>query len=200
MKCTRNEIYDPFTKRCLKLQMKGTLYDRYIVPFLLGDDSFLNALSARDQQKFVTFLKQERVFVHHPQVRVRNTRERIQREERRKREKKEEQHIKQQQDTQKWQERVVGIRNKAGLELSRLLVKQKQEDIKKQQQQRSSHAWIKSANDLRNKTDRDVALERSRLLKMLSAKQKQQQQQQLVQLQPIEQQYSKQQVNNMFKY
>ena len=59
MKCTKTEIYDPFTKRCLKLQMKGTLYKRYIVPFLLGDDSFLNTFSVRDRQKFVMFLKRE---------------------------------------------------------------------------------------------------------------------------------------------
>ena len=92
MKCTKNEIYDPFTKRCLKLQMKGTLYDRYIVPFLLGDDSFLNAFSARDQQKFVTFLKQEGVFVYHPYIQVRNTREIIPREERRRSREEQEEH------------------------------------------------------------------------------------------------------------
>ena len=139
MKCTKTEIYDPFTKRCLKLQMKGTLYKRYIVPFLLGDDSFLNAFSARDQRKFVMFLKREGVFVHHPYVQVRNTRERIPREERRLSREEQEEH--RQKRIQTWthltrNQRLLTVK-KAADKLQRDRRKQG-----RQEQQKLANNWI----------------------------------------------------------
>ena len=50
-------IIDPYTKRCLKLDMNGTIYNRYVLPFLVGTDSFLDAFSQKDRLKFEMFLQ-----------------------------------------------------------------------------------------------------------------------------------------------
>ena len=52
-------IIDPYTKRCLKLDMNGTIYNRYVLPFLLGNDSFLDAFSEKDRVKFELFLQKK---------------------------------------------------------------------------------------------------------------------------------------------
>jgi hypothetical protein len=54
----KTSIIDPYTKRCLKLDMNGTIYNRYVLPFLLGNDSFLDAFSEKDGTKFELFLQQ----------------------------------------------------------------------------------------------------------------------------------------------
>ena len=54
----KTSIIDPYTKRCLKLDMNGTIYNRYVLPFLLGNDSFLDAFSEKDRTKFELFLRQ----------------------------------------------------------------------------------------------------------------------------------------------
>ena len=55
-------IRDPYTHKCLKLSLKGTLYNRYVVPFILGDSSFLYLFSKEDQQKFILFLKKHYLY------------------------------------------------------------------------------------------------------------------------------------------
>ena len=37
--------------------MKGPVYEKYIVPFMLGDTSFLSLFSLKDQEKFLMFLQ-----------------------------------------------------------------------------------------------------------------------------------------------
>ena len=37
--------------------MHGIVYDRYIIPFLLGDTAFLNTFTKKDQEKFLRFLQ-----------------------------------------------------------------------------------------------------------------------------------------------
>ena len=37
--------------------MKGPVYEKYIVPFMLGDTSFLSLFSSKDQEKFLMFLQ-----------------------------------------------------------------------------------------------------------------------------------------------
>ena len=54
----KTSIIDPYTKRCLKLDMNGTIYNRYVLLFLLGNDSFLDAFSEKDRTKFEIFLQQ----------------------------------------------------------------------------------------------------------------------------------------------
>ena len=58
-------IRDPYTHKCLKLSLKGTLYNRYVVPFILGDSSFLYLFSKEDQQKFILFLKKHYLLPAH---------------------------------------------------------------------------------------------------------------------------------------
>ena len=66
-------IRDPYTHKCLKLSLKGTLYNRYVVPFILGDSSFLYLFSKEDQQKFILFLKKHYLlpahYTYHPNIR-----------------------------------------------------------------------------------------------------------------------------------
>ena len=50
-------IHDPYTGKCMKLSMKGPVYEKYIVPFMLGDTSFLSLFSLKDQEKFLMFLQ-----------------------------------------------------------------------------------------------------------------------------------------------
>ena len=57
MKCRKKYIKDPYTRKCLKLSLNGTLYHRYVVPYLLGHVTFLDTFSINDQRKFLVFLQ-----------------------------------------------------------------------------------------------------------------------------------------------
>ena len=58
-------IRDPYTQKCLKLSLKGTVYNRYVVPFMLGERSFLSLFSKKDQYKFMSFLKKHMLLPIH---------------------------------------------------------------------------------------------------------------------------------------
>ena len=58
-KCTKkNVILDPRTKKCLKLSIKGKNFDKYVIPYIIGQRSFLdsysNAIVASSYVSFVT--------------------------------------------------------------------------------------------------------------------------------------------------
>ena len=57
MKCRKKYIKDPYTRKCLKLSLNGTLYHRYVIPYLLGHVTFLDTFSINDQRKFLVFLE-----------------------------------------------------------------------------------------------------------------------------------------------
>ena len=57
-KCTKkNVILDPRTKKCLKLSIKGKIFDKYVIPYIIGKRSFLDSFSKRDRRKFLRFLR-----------------------------------------------------------------------------------------------------------------------------------------------
>ena len=58
-------IHDPYTGKCLKMSMHGTLYNRYIIPFMLGDTSFLSLFSLKDQEKILMFLQKKHLLPVH---------------------------------------------------------------------------------------------------------------------------------------
>ena len=57
MKCRKKYIKDPYTRKCLKLSLNGTLYHRYVIPYLLGHVTFLDTFSINDQRNFLVFLQ-----------------------------------------------------------------------------------------------------------------------------------------------
>ena len=64
-KCPKNTVFDPFTKQCLKLSMKGELYKRYIVPFMFGEQMFLYSFSKPDIHAFLHFLERNNLYKEH---------------------------------------------------------------------------------------------------------------------------------------
>ena len=48
----KNRITDPHTRKCIKLSMKGSVFDKYMIPYISGNRLFLESFSDRDQRKF----------------------------------------------------------------------------------------------------------------------------------------------------
>ena len=53
----KNQVTDPYTNRCVALSMSGVAFDRYVIPYIAGNKSFLNRFSDRDREKFLKFMK-----------------------------------------------------------------------------------------------------------------------------------------------